>query len=144
MHITSPIVSALAHSGDNEIDADARAAVQVVTAAERDWSEYSSNGVVELTHSGGRVGLLLDSTTMTRRQAVDALSRIGRNLAPVTITVKAALDADAWLNNYGSVEPGEVTQDMVGLLRDAVEDFIRHWIDSTGNVGDAIVTSRSA
>ncbi len=120
------------------------AAIQVVTAAERDWDEFTGGkGVVSLTHAGGRVELLLDQTDLTRRQAVDALEEIGRNLVPVTVTVELALDAEAWLNNYGTVEVDEVRQDMAGLLRDEIEHFVRDWIDRTGNVGDAIVKGRN-
>ena len=112
------------------VEARVEQARNIITAAEADLG-----GVVAVAHCGGYVDLLRDSGDMTDAQAREVLAILGKNLTPVTITVDLAVDADAWVLNYGDGIAPTVRDDMRNLLREAVEQFVAQWIDSTGNAG---------
>lgn len=102
-------------------------------------AEYNMGGTVAVTHCGGYMDLLLDNMDVTGDQARNLLARLGKRMVPVTVTVELALDLDAWQSNYGLESDLEVPGDMRNLLREAVEEFVSRWIESTGNAGDANV-----
>lgn len=57
---------------------------------------------------------------------------------PPTFTVTVDVDGAVWARNYGT-GPDDTASDIHGAMRGAIEQLIRDYIETTGNVGTVTV-----